>query len=186
MSDARKAPSGRFLLRLPVPLHDRLARSARAHGTSLNEHCVRVLAGAEAGSTGPLKEAVAKALTELGTAVVGIAVFGSYARGEAGPESDVDLLIVLSADVDITRRLYDPWDGDDLRVSGHRVEPHFVRMRSAEDGISGFWAEVALDGAVVYDPELTLSRELSRVRRALVDGELVRRTSAQRAWWWVA
>ena len=179
----RKASSGRFLLRLPAALHDRLTRSARARGISLNEHCIRSLAGSEAGAAGPLVDAVARALTEHGTAVVGIAVFGSYARGEAGPSSDVDLLVVLSPEVEITRRLYDSWDGDDLRVAGHRVEPHFVRMRSGDDEVSGFWAEIALDAAIVYDPELALARELSRVRRALVSGDLVRRTSGPRSWW---
>jgi predicted nucleotidyltransferase len=178
--------SRRFLLRLPAALHERLTRSARTRGISLNEHCIRSLAGAEAGTAGPLGDAVAKALTQLGSAVVGIAVFGSWARGEAGPASDVDLLVVLSPEVEITRGLYDTWDGVDLRVGGHRVEPHFVRMRSEDDGVSGFWAEVALDAAVVYDPELALARELARVRRALVSGELVRRTSGGRSWWTAA
>jgi predicted nucleotidyltransferase len=182
----RNPPSGRFLLRLPPALHGRLATTARARGISLNEHCARSLAAAEANAAGTLAEPVARALAQLGSHVVGVVVFGSYARGEAGASSDVDLLVVLSPEVEITRALYAPWDGDVLRVAGHRVEPHFVRMRSPEDPVTGFWAEIALDGAVVYDPEQELARELGRVRRALIGGELVLRTSGKRSWWTAA
>jgi hypothetical protein len=176
-------PSGRFVLRIPPPLHAALAESARARGLSLNEHCARSLARAEAATGDALTGTVARALNQLGPAVVAVAVFGSWARGEAGPSSDVDVLIVVAPEVEITRSLYAPWDGVDLSVDGRRVEPHFVQMRRAGDPISGLWAEIALDGAVIYDPDLALSGELSRVRRALLGGELVQRSAGGRSWW---
>ena len=40
--------SGNFVLRMDPALHGRLRRAARKAGVSLNEHCVRVLAGHEA------------------------------------------------------------------------------------------------------------------------------------------
>jgi hypothetical protein len=175
--------SGRFVLRIPPPLHAALAESARARGLSLNEHCARSLARAEAVKGDAFTSIVARALEQLGPAVVAVAVFGSWARGEAGPGSDVDMLIVVAPDVEITRSLYAPWDGVDLTVDGHRVEPHFVQLRAAGDPISGLWAEVALDGAIVYDPDLALSGELSRVRRAILGGELVQRSAGGRSWW---
>ncbi|HEX2166977.1 MAG TPA: toxin-antitoxin system HicB family antitoxin, partial [Longimicrobiales bacterium] len=151
-----KRPSGRFVLRLPPPLHAALAASAAARGISLNEHCVRSLARAEAAALpGDITDAVARALEQLGADVEAVAIFGSWPRGEAGPSSDVDMLIVVAPGVDITRSLYAPWDHDDRRIDGHRLEPHFVRMRSAGDPVSGLWAEIALDGAVVYDPDLS-------------------------------
>jgi predicted nucleotidyltransferase len=179
-------PSGRFVLRLPPPLHAVLAESARARGLSLNEHCVRSLARAEAVTVAALTDVIAKSLEQLGPAVVAVAVFGSWARGEAGPASDVDVLIVVAPDVEITRSLYTPWDHIDVTIDGHRVEPHFVRLRAADDAISGLWAEIALDGAIVYDPALSLSRELARVRRAIVEGGLVRRSAGGRSWWTAA
>jgi predicted nucleotidyltransferase len=178
-----RQPSGRFVLRIPPPLHAALAASARARGLSLNEHCVRSLARAEAMSGSDVLDTVAGALEQLGRAVVAAAVFGSWARGEAGPSSDVDVLIVVAPEVEITRSLYAPWDDVDLRVDGRRVEPHFVRMREADDPISGLWAEIALDGAIVYDPDLSLAGELSRIRRAILAGELVQRSAGGRSWW---
>lgn len=179
-------PSGRFVLRLPPALHAQLAESARVRGRSLNEHCVRSLARAEAVAVRALTDVVAKALEQLGPEVVGVAVFGSWARGEAGPSSDVDVVVVVAPDVEIARSLYTPWDGVDVTIDGHRVEPHFVRMRSADDAISGLWAEIALDGAIVYDPDLALSRELSRIRRGILEGGLVRRSAGGHVWWTAA
>lgn len=184
--NATKRPSGRFVLRLPPALHATLTASARTRGISLNEHCVRGLSRAEAVANAGLTDAVARSLEQLGPDVTAVAVFGSWARGEAGPSSDVDMLIVVAPDVEITRSLYSPWDDIDLAIEGHRVEPHFVRLRAADEPISGLWAEIALDGAIVYDPGLTLSRELSRVRRAILEGGVVRRSAGGRSWWTAA
>ena len=181
-----KRPSGRFVLRVPPPLHEALTAAARARGISLNEHCVRSLARAQVEAGSGLTEAAARALEQLGSDLVAVAVFGSWARGEAGPSSDVDLLIVVAPDVEITRSLYLPWDDGDLTLDGHRVEPHYVRMRAPDEAITGLWAEIALDGAIVYDPDLTLSRELSRIRRAILGGDLVRRSAGGRSWWTAA
>jgi predicted nucleotidyltransferase len=178
--------SGRFVLRIPPPLHAVLAQSARARGISLNEHCARSLARAEAVTGNILSDTVGRALEQLGPAVVAVAVFGSWARGEAGPSSDVDVLIVVAREVEITRTLYAPWDNEDLTIEGRRVEPHFVQVRVAGDPISGLWAEIALDGAIVYDPDLALARELSRIRRAILGGEIVRRSAGGRSWWTAA
>jgi predicted nucleotidyltransferase len=179
-------PSGRFLLRIPPVLHARLTQSARTRDLSLNEYCARGLARAEAGAAGPWDEVVAKALAQLGPRLAGVAVFGSFARGEAGPESDVDVLIATSPDTAIERALYRPWDAADLRVAGRVVSPHFVRLPAADDAVTGFWAEVALDGAVIHDPELTLSRALGRIRRAILAGDLQRRTAGGQSWWTAA
>lgn len=183
---AAKRPSGRFVLRLPPALHAALTASARARGLSLNEHCVRSLARAEAAAGTGLTEAAARAIEQLGSDVVGVAVFGSWARGEAGPSSDVDMLIVVAPEVEITRSLYRRWDEGDLMLDGHRVEPHYVRMRAPDEAISGLWAEIALDGAILYDPDLSLSRELSRIRRVILGGGLVRRSAGGRSWWTAA
>jgi hypothetical protein len=182
----REMPSGRFLLRIAPALHARLADAARACGLSLNEYCARSLARGEATSPGPWDGAVARVVAQLGPRLVGVAVFGSFSRGEAGPGSDVDLLVVTAAEVAIERALYGRWDAADLRVAGHVVAPHYARLPSAADPVTGFWAEVALDGAVIYDPELTLSRTLARIRRAILAGDPVRRTAGGRSWWTTA
>lgn len=178
-----KQPSGRFVLRLPPALHAQLTRSAHKADLSLNEHCVRSLARSEAMSESPIRDVIAAALEQLGAGLAGAAIFGSYARGAAGPSSDVDVLFVVSDDVEVTRSLYDPWDVQDYTIEDHGVEPHFAKMRVAEDRISGFWAEIAIDGVVVYDPELSLARELIRIRRAILGGLMIRRTAGGHSWW---
>jgi predicted nucleotidyltransferase len=182
---SRDLPSGRFVLRLPPPLHAQLAASARANGISLNEYCARSLARAEV-EVGEFGAVVAEAISQLGPELVAVAVFGSYARGTFGADSDVDMLLVVSDSVRVDRSLYAPWDELELRIEGHRVEPHYVRMRAPGDALSGFWAEVALDGMPVYDPSLDLTRELVRIRRAILSGVLVRRSAGGRSWWTAA
>ncbi|CAN5787262.1 hypothetical protein BH23GEM9_BH23GEM9_36350 [soil metagenome] len=179
-------PSGRFVLRLSPALHARLVQSARARGLSLNEHCVQSLARAEALDAGAFGAVIAQAIEQCGSALLGVAVFGSFARGEAGPGSDVDVLLVVNGEVEVTRALYAPWDEVDRVIDGHRVEPHFVQARTPSEPISGFWAEVALDAAVIHDPDLALARDLGRIRRAILGGTMVRRSAGGRSWWTAA
>jgi hypothetical protein len=179
-------PSGNFVLRMEPALHGRLRRAARKARVSLNEHCVRVLASHEAASLGGLEEVVARGVAQLGVSLVAVAIFGSYARGEACEGSDVDVLFVVDGSLPITRALYAPWDGDALLVDGYPVEPHFVGLPDANDRITGLWAEVAVEGAVIFDPELRLSRWLAHVRRAIVDGLMVRRSAQGQPYWTVA
>lgn len=165
-------------------LHARLSESARAAQLSLNEYCVRALAcDAGAASGGPLSAVVAKTLAQLGSAVVGIAVFGSYARGEARESSDVDVLVVTNSQTGISRSLYAAWDQDRMYVGPHLVEPHFVRMPEPDERITGLWAEVAIEGLVILDPDFVLGRQLTRVRRAILDGQLVRRSAHGQSYW---
>jgi predicted nucleotidyltransferase len=178
--------SGKFVLRLPPPLHARLAATAQSAGLSLNEHCVRRLAAAEAGPRDALRRVVASALQQLGPDLVGAAVFGSWARGEATSASDVDVLFVVRRSVEITRSLYSAWDVTDVSLDGYPVEPHYVQLPIAEDAVSGFWAEIAIEGSIVFDPDFVLSHELVRIRRAIVDGLLVRRSAGGQSWWTAA
>ena len=50
-------------------------------------------------------------------------------------------------------------------------------------GFSGLWAEVALDGTVLFDRGWMLSARLARVRRAIADGRLVRRVVHGQPYW---
>jgi predicted nucleotidyltransferase len=183
MGPRQELPSGLFVLRLPPALHAQLAASAQRRGVSLNEHCVGRLALAESVDGGPFAGVIAKAIGQLGVDLVAVAIFGSWARGEAGPSSDIDLLLVVASGVEVTRDLYTPWDEDDAHVGVHRVEPHFVRLPLPGDEVTGLWAEIALDGAVIYDPELVLARELVRIRRSILGGALERRTAGGHSWW---
>jgi hypothetical protein len=104
-------------------------------------------------------------------------------RGHARALSDVDVLFVCSPRLPITRALYDSWDEQPMMWDGHLVEPHFVRLREADERISGLWAEVAVDRIAIFDPELILARHLREIRHRIMDGEVVRRTSQAHSYW---
>jgi hypothetical protein len=177
---------GRLLLRMEPSLHGRLKDEARAAGESLNAYCLRRLERVGEVITGEAGPVVQRAAAVAGEALVGVVVFGSWARGEAGPSSDVDVLVVLKAGAAVTRAAYRDWDQESLEWAGHAVEPHFVRLPSAEGSVTGLWAEVALDGIVVFDPTLALSRVLGGVRRRILAGEIMRRSAGGQAYWTAA
>lgn len=182
MSDTT-TPSGRFLLRIDPALHALLRDQAEAAGISLNELCARKLARPGIGTAGPAAEAVRRAASVTGGGLEGVLLFGSWARGEAGDRSDVDLLVVVAPHVAVERGLYRRWDDEPLRWEGRRVEPHFVHLPEPGARVTGLWAEAAVDGVVLFDPDLSLSRRLVEVRRRIVSRRLVRREVHGHPYW---
>jgi hypothetical protein len=118
-----------------------------------------------------------------GDSLLGVVAFGSWARGEAGARSDVDLLVVVERRVEIGRRLYQRWDEAPVSWNGRRVEPHFVHLPERGAHLSGLWAEVATDGVVLFDRGLVVSRLLVAYRHEIMAGRLVRRTVHGQTYW---
>lgn len=183
-NDKRPLPSGRFNLRIKPELHASLREAARAADTSLNDFCARKLA-----SPGGLMDPAAGAVVDradsiLGDSLVGVVAFGSWARGDETSTSDVDVLLVADDRVRISRGLYRSWDDTPtLHWDGHEVTPHFVHLPSRSEGASGLWAEVALDGLVLFERELAVSRHLADVRRRILRGELSLRAAGGQSYW---
>ena len=184
MSDDTTRPSGRFVLRIDPDLHETLREAAGVAGVSLNRYCARKLA-APTESTDPAATAVVgRAASVLGDSLLGVVAFGSWARGEEAANSDLDVLLVVGEEVSIARGLYRSWDdGSALAWDGHEVTPHFVHLPSGSEGVSGLWAEVALDGLVLFERELTVSRYLAHVRRRVLRGELSYRVAGGHTYW---
>lgn len=175
--------SGRFVLRLDPSLHHRLREEARDAGVSLNELCRRKLEASMIDLPPALDAALAHADDKLQGILLGIVVYGSWARGEATPESDIDLLLVLKPEVALDREIYRRWDDDPPAWDGMPFEPHFVRLPDPDREITSTWAEAALDGIVLRDPSLMVSRALGSIRRAIADGEIVRRSVHGQPYW---
>jgi len=167
------AKSGRFVLRLPPFLHAVLTDSARAAGLSLNEYCVRQLSAAGGLAHPDAAALLACSRRVAGDALLAVAVYGSWTRGEASAGSDVDVLIVVDRRLALSPDLYRHWDDDPARWGGRVVDPHFVHP-PAEGSWSGLWAEVALDGRPLLDRDGWLTRHLAAIRRDIADGRLVR------------
>jgi len=175
----------RFLLRLPATLHRRLTARAGQLGLSLNEYCVRKLGGPEAvGLAEPAALAIrARAEAVVGAQLVGIVIHGSFARGEAGTASDVDVLVVVEPSQALTRALYRTWDGDALSWAGRPVDAHFVHLPADPARAGGVWCEAAVDGIVLHDPEGRVEPVLRRIRRAIADRRLVRKRAHGQPYW---
>ena len=170
IASERGSGSGRFLLRLPPALHDRLRTAASAAGLSLNEYCIRVLAAPCTDPLGPGAVVVAKALSLYGPDLVGVLLYGSWVRGEATATSDIDALVVLRASTPLTRSLYHAWDDQVFSHASHPIETQLVTLPTPGSRSSALWLEVALDAVVVHDPTGELSVHLSRVRHEIANG----------------
>ena len=171
---------------MPPALHAVLqgAAPARASGLSLNAYCVRQLAQAGLGVAGDedATALLARARAVAGDALSAVVLHGSWVRGEATPASDVDALVVVESRLALSRALYRAWDAQPITWRGRRVDPHFVHP-APEGEVSGLWAELALDGIVLFERDWKLSAHLARIRRAIVAGRLVRRVVHGQPYW---
>jgi len=180
----RTGASGRFVLRIDPGLHEALRKAARECDLSLNDYCARRLAAPAGGChAGDAARAVARAASLFGDRLVGVAAFGSWVRGEAATTSDVDLLVILEDDVSLTRELYRRWDETPADWAGHPVEAHFVHLPAPDAVTGGVWAEAAIDGVVLFERRLAVSRRLAAVRRHILSGRLVRRVVHGQPYW---
>ena len=177
------AASGAFVLRLDPRLHAVLRHEAVAAGTSLNEWCSRSLAAPGAAGLSAAAEVVVMIRAGLGADLLGVVAYGSFARGELAAGSDVDLLVVLSEGVKITRSLYRQWDGVVPAWEGREIDLHFVHLPDRDNPVSGTWAEAGVCGIVLYDHDLLVSRRLIDIRSRSAGGELTRRMAQGQPYW---
>ncbi len=86
-----------------------------------------------------------------------VIVFGSFARGEAGPDSDVDLVVVrptrIDEDDDEWAGSIEAWRSDVRRLTGNSVEVLQISTAQAAvkaAGRSQLWSDIRRDGRVVH------------------------------------
>ncbi len=96
---------------------------------------------------------------------VSVVVFGSFARGEADSESDIDVVVVRGRGVDeddpAWRETLDRWREYVSRVAGNNVE----LLEISEEAVSSLlrtrkplWGDVQRDGVVVFGSPLTVPK----------------------------
>jgi hypothetical protein len=91
--------------------------------------------------------------------------------------------VVVEESVALTRELYRTWDEHPVSWDGRRVEVHFVHLPRPGIVVAGVWAEVALDGVVLFERAFHVSRRLSEVRRDIVEGRIVRKVAHGQPYW---
>lgn len=172
-----------FIVRTEKNLHLSIKRDALAQHKSVNELCIRRLALPSSFESIP--DSIATEIQSIigicGEHLIAIALFGSFARGEARDGSDVDLLCVLSQTFKINRALYGKWEAQ--KHDENLVEPSFVTLPTVESRVSGIWAEVAIEGLVLFDKGLQLQHYLNHVRQVIYSGDLVRSSSHGQNYW---
>lgn len=194
-----KSPSATLILRIPSSLHQRLKQKARSADLSLNQHCRALLSGktgngSASGTPGPLTLGAGNTrwmsfLQDLAASVIdtwaghieGLVLFGSFARGREIASSDIDLLVVLNESVTLDRDVYSRWQL--RRFSGREVAPLFVQIPGDGERVGGLWFEVAMDGIVLFDRDLRLSRFLAHVRNTVADGRVRRMVTHGHPYW---
>jgi len=109
--------------------------------------------------------------SEAVTALVGIIVFGSVARGEADRRSDIDLFVVIEGDRTAARRLVADTVSDlkGRRFDGDRFafEPYVESIESATRA-AGKLREIFAEGITVYG---STDERLQTVRKAVITNE---------------
>ena len=166
---------------MPPFLHEVLRTASRRAGLSLNEYCVRRLA-AGGSVEGDAPALLSRCAAILGGGFAALALYGSWVRGEAATDSDVDALIVTDAAVTLDRSLYRRWDEDPVTWRGRPVDPHFVHFPAPTD-LSGMWAEAAVHGVALFDRDGNLEKTLVRLREAIAAGQLERRVAHGQPYW---
>jgi predicted nucleotidyltransferase len=177
--------TARVLLRLPASLHRMLAKAASGEGLSFNEFCVRRLrAPAHPDDTSAVRSLVIdRARSIFGDRLLGVVVLGSWARGEAAADSDIDVLVVISPDLPLTREMYRSWDRAPLLHEGRAIDAHFVHPSAKGASPTAVWCEAAVDGLVWFDRDGTVTSRLAEVRRAIAEGRVVRGSAHGQPYW---
>ncbi len=128
----------------------------------------------------------------LGDDLVAIALFGSAARGQARPDSDLDLYVVTRRSTLGDSRLRGMWERIDgsaeyqaLVRAGYQPTPSPV-PHTVEDLARHPWIllDIVHHGLILHDPEEVLERELKAVRRRMAELGSRRIELADGSWYW--
>jgi uncharacterized protein len=134
-----------------------------------------------------------KAAEILGDQIVSIALYGSVARGQAGPGSDIDLFVVLEdapPGMLARRRLLDPVRESltpELEVLWRQgIYADFIevfRTRAEARQFHPLYLDMSQEAILLYDRAQFLERLLARVKEHLKSGG-AERIVFGRFWYW--
>lgn len=121
-----------------------------------------------AGSTDRVLDEIGRTARALPVPPVSVIVFGSFARREAGPDSDIDLVVVrpgrIDEDDDRWSSSIERWRNGVRRLTGNPVEVLEVSADEAASRLAGrsqLWNEIRREGRVVHGVSLDRLLEAS-------------------------
>jgi predicted nucleotidyltransferase len=132
-----------------------------------------------------LTTAVEQLRAAFGGNLVSVALFGSRARGDARPDSDVDLLTIV-------RDLPTHWQARALAlyepVRGISSDFDFMVYGKTPEEFAAYfpsiYLDMGLDGIILYDPENYLGPKLQRIREIIAEGHLFRDRIGDNEFFW--
>lgn len=107
--------------------------------------------------------------------LIGAMLFGSSARGDVGPESDVDVLLFNAAgagDDWLIRHWHERHDGYEVEFNEISAAAGLDVERTLADA---YWVSGVYDGSILLDPRGLLATAQRQVRAAYLDPEGIRR-----------
>jgi hypothetical protein len=149
-------------------------------------HCITItFVNSQAHRPAYLPLAAEKLAAALGENLFGVVLYGSYARGEAGEWSDVDLLV-------IARGLPEQWYERNLHL--HQIlkkipdAPDFSILGKTpeefEQHFPSLYLDIGLDGIVLFDRNNYTAHKLARIREIIKQAGLARRRLSKGNMFW--
>jgi predicted nucleotidyltransferase len=139
------------------------------------------------------KRYAAKARDVLGDQIVSIALFGSVARGQAGPGSDIDLFVVLHeapSGMLSRRRILEPVresltpELEELWKQGIYVDfVEVIRTRDEAKKFHPLYLDMSREAILLFDRDLFLEILLTKVKERLKKGGADRKVMGK-FWYW--
>lgn len=111
----------------------------------------------------------------LGEEFVGMILFGSWARGEAGVYSDIDILVVFKSlgGFEVRSRVYS-MIAERVRMPLTLVDVKLSEISSGDYEITPLMLNILYDGIVIWDRDGVLKDLIEKGRRVIEMMELVR------------
>jgi predicted nucleotidyltransferase len=130
----------------------------------------------------------------LGEQLLAVALYGSLARGQGRPTSDMDLLIVYRGDrmavfdqfMDmLLYDLVDTLEWMELRREGLKPDPYPVFFNEAELADTPWLLlDIQDHGIILYDPHAILQRKFESLRRRLTELGSRKVVLQDGSWYW--
>ncbi len=132
-----------------------------------------------------LTQAVEKLREALGDKLIGVVLYGSYARKEAREESDIDLLVIAR---ELPERRYDRSILLQRIVRGIKDAPPFSLLGKTPEEFERYfpslYLDIGLDGVVLFDRDEYTAKKMKRIKEIIKETGLVRERLKNGSMFW--